>query len=208
MGRCRCDPVSVAGCQCSFADSTTINFSGVGTGASPLSGAVILDPDTDNIIDAGANGLIAVIPPAFLNPPMARARRLANQAIPDDDLTAINFTVQDYDTDGLFAPSATIMTCVTAGTYHFSANISWDPNVDGVRRVTISHSTGGTIAAVSGPPNVVGYSTRQFCAGDYPWEVGETVSVNVLQNSGGSLDVTADGNYSPVLTVRYVGPLP
>jgi hypothetical protein len=48
-------------------DTNTINLSGVGTQASPLKGDVKIDPDTDNIVYATSNGIIAKITVDVIN---------------------------------------------------------------------------------------------------------------------------------------------
>ena len=68
-------------------------------------------------------------------PPMCRARRSAALSLATGTIVAINFDAEDFDTDGMFTPTANFITIQTAGVYDLSATVSLNATATGQRYV-------------------------------------------------------------------------
>lgn len=60
--------------------------------------------------------------------PAARARRDTAQSIPFNTLTPVSFTIEDFDTNGIFAPTSSQFIIQTRGLYYFSGGLQWQHN--------------------------------------------------------------------------------
>jgi hypothetical protein len=60
--------------------------------------------------------------------PAARANRATSQSIPFNTLTAVSFTAEEFDTNGIFTPTSTNFVIQTKGLYYFSGGVQWQHN--------------------------------------------------------------------------------
>lgn len=133
-----------------------------------------------------------------------RAYSNANQSIPSGVSTALTYNVELFDSDpnGAIHDNTTNserMTIRTAGVYHCVANVRWASSATGFRTVQIVHSSGILIALAS--QNAVSGSQTDFSvSGSYSFAASEYCYVNVVQNTGGALNVEAF-SASPSLSV-------
>lgn len=214
MSRCRCDPNSVAGCQCSFQDGDCIGFTGSGTSANPLTPYPILDSDSDNIASCGPSGLLVQVPELIKNPPRVRVRRTITQSIPGGNTPQfIEFNYTDYDVGGWFDPSADDfrVTVPNDGLYDISffgaiAAPGGTFPVDKEIRIEIrKNATDIIMLDVTNEPNPLtgarlhSQDYLELRAGDY---------LGMVYWNGGTPDLnTGDSALGPRLTVVYRAPL-
>jgi hypothetical protein len=99
-----------------------------------------------------------------------------------------NFDI--YDTAGLHDEGAAseFLVAPVAGMYVVAATVDWEPNGTGYRRSTITGPS-GPVASVSGPPLPSPAYTSQQVTGIERLAAGQSVKVEVLQGSGGTLGV-------------------
>jgi hypothetical protein len=136
--------------------------------------------------------------------PAARVAGAGSQAVAPHVLTSINFPIEDYDTADLHSTSAnTRLTAPVAGIYRLSANLLWESNPIGQRELIfelnpvspLAHHSPAWVAAPATAGDMQQSSTEiKLAAGDF-------LEVRVLQNSGGSLNVTAN-----FFTMSWVAP--
>jgi len=129
----------------------------------------------------------------------------ANQLIANSAFTAINFTggtALDFDTSAFFsAGSPTLFTMPFAGLYLFSASIFWDPNATGQREITFAKNGAIRFGCSAQPGNNSGDSAQDLSV-LMSLAAGDTVALNVLQNSGGNLN--ANGSTTQLFTFQSV----
>ena len=97
------------------------------------------------------------------------------------------------------------LTAPVAGVYQITGNIRWESNAAGSRFVDITATGAGRIAsvwdvAVSGNP------TDQSISAAFPLNAGNTVHLEVFQNSGANLDLLKNGTDDPNLSMVWIGP--
>lgn len=119
--------------------------------------------------------------------------------------TALTFNTTRYNTDtNWIVASPGRLSCVTAGVYEISVNISWDINATGVRYLAIQLN-GATVIASSKISAVSGDNTDQNVSTFYSMNSGDYVRAIAYQTSGGNLNILSVGNYSPEFMIQKIG---
>jgi hypothetical protein len=127
-------------------------------------------------------------------------RSLTDQMIP-----TASYTTLAYDTIALSTPNITyntssgLFTINTAGVYTFCASTAFAANATGVRAVNFEKNISTPyLNTMNIPPNASGLTSIQMSYTD-SFIIGDTLSVEVYQNTGGTLNVicatTNDLNY-------------
>lgn len=128
----------------------------------------------------------------WLAPSMALLRRAAVQSVGDSSDNIISFDTEDIDDEGYFSSDTpTRITFPRTGTYLFDIEVQFASDADGVRLVQLNRSGGAAdmgfyFPAINGAVTSVRFPfmTAQRDTTDY-------YEVNVWQNAGNALDVTA-----------------
>lgn len=140
--------------------------------------------------------------------PGARVYHDAAQAIVTATGTVLAFNSERWDTDAIhdLVTNNSRLTCKTAGKYAVLANVAFGTNATGHREVYI-RKNGVTIVAYATVPAVATAGSNTLlpvsCAEDLA--VDDYLEVVVWQNSGGSINIVAAGNYSPEFSMIKVG---
>lgn len=123
------------------------------------------------------------------------AQTISNNTIP---LAVLAFNSERFDTDTIHDTAAnnSRLTCKTAGVYQIVANVAFAANATGRRIVGIRLNGSTTIARQSLNALATGM-TQIVVTTQYQLAVNDYVEVEVYQDSGGDLAVSATGNYSP-----------
>lgn len=143
----------------------------------------------------------------------AAARRSTNQTINNNTITAISFDTQVADTDTMFAPTDTKITCVTAGLYLCNAQTSWSlaatvttRMVSAIRLTPISGSGAVTIADDERTSSTT-EGIQQNISRVIPMVVGDYIELVVFQTNAAAATrtVAATSPYSPLLSATRLG---
>jgi len=128
----------------------------------------------------------------------ARVRNSANLTIGTGAWTSLTFDSERWDTDGIHSTVSNTgrLTCVTEGTYSIIGNVRFASNATGYRAVRI-YLNGATVIAEVFLPAVSGQPTVMAVGTQYELDAGDYVELQVLQNSGGDLNVEVAAAYSP-----------
>ena len=122
-------------------------------------------------------------------------RRVAAQSIPNVAATLISWDTETVDTDGFIVVPDTLITIPAgfAGLYLVTAAANYAANVAGANRDLDLILNGVTIVAGRhhAPTAVAGNQTRTQIGFVLPLNVGDTLSVQVFQNSGGALNLNS-----------------
>lgn len=132
--------------------------------------------------------------------------RTSVQSIPDATGTGVSLTVETLDEGGWFpgsgstitVPSAAIPAGYTNIVVRIEVNVEWDDNPTGRRTVNINKN-----AALLGPNfqmDAPSISLGQSNTRTYWFEAGDTINVQVFQDSGGALDLN-----SALVTIARIG---
>lgn len=101
MARCpACDATLPAACNCTLADSTSIDQAGAGSSASPFTLTPIISGAAGNLVSCGANGLLGAFPARVLSPPRARVTTASDFSITQATDVFIAYDSEIVDTDG------------------------------------------------------------------------------------------------------------
>lgn len=127
----------------------------------------------------------------------ARVNRTTNQTITNNVETAISFSNERWDTDGYWnVAQPTRLTIPKTGRYTVGGAVRWASNATGYRQVLLRVNgtsyigTKNDQAITAGVHYIQVTSTWEFSAGDY-------IELDVVQNSGGALDVQVQASDSP-----------
>lgn len=144
------------------------------------------------------------------NPPTVRVRQTVTQSIPNATWTALTFTVEDWDTDGMHdtATNTTRLTAPTAGRYWVYGAVAYAPNATNSRLVGVRLSGTGanppTRGATFQPTVTDGNNAHVHFATEVSMTAGQYVEFVTYQNSGGALSTTVDSG-DPHFGMRWVG---
>ena len=137
-------------------------------------------------------------------PPMARVYHGGATTIGNGSIGTLSFTSERYDTDSIHNTSTNAgrLTAQTAGIYSISGNVEWASSpTSGLIRILLN---GATIIAAS---RVVSADYRIMSITTYyDLALADYVELQVLQNSGGDLNINSTGNYSPEFMMAWRGP--
>lgn len=109
--------------------------------------------------------------------------------------TTVTWNNNRYDTGGISNVNG--FTIVVAGVYRVGANIRWAANATGQRVLYIQLNSSTFIAIASQQAVTGGNPTDMGIVTEYSFAAGDTVRLQAFQDSGGALNITAAGNYSP-----------
>lgn len=174
-------------CGCVLADGTTSIVEGTGSSGDPFNLEVI-DPDF-------ASQRYAV-----------RRQRSTNQSIPNDTLTAIDFTVAaagSFDRGPFFSlPTSFIIP--SSGIYVFGGTVAFADNATGTRTIDIIKNDNTVLCQMesNSSAGAVHFVTTSSSA---PLFASETLKLRVRQTSGIALDIVVNAEQSPVFWAIYIG---
>jgi hypothetical protein len=109
--------------------------------------------------------------------------------------TNVTWNNNRYDPSGI--STANGFTIATAGVYRIGANIRWAANATGQRVLYLQVNSSTYIAIASQQAVTGGNPTDMSIVTEYALSAGDTVRLQAFQDSGGALNITAAGNYSP-----------
>jgi hypothetical protein len=126
-----------------------------------------------------------------------RAFNSVNFAVPNNAPTAVTFDSNRFDPFGMHSgvvnPSR--ITIVRAGRYNLGGCVEFANAGAGYRELGLRINGAVTIAANAVPQ--VGAATRVNVGCDYEFALNDYIELMAFQNSGGPINATAAGNYSP-----------
>lgn len=176
--------------------------------SSPNEGMTIFETDTDKmmIYNGAAWSELGIIGTSL---PRCSASRGTTQSIANNTGDVqVSWTVENYDVGAMFAATSTTLATIPTGKgglYLVGTSIEFDTNATGYRALYFdkngSTQVRHTSNAVSGNPTRLTGVTVMNCA------AGDTISIGVFQNSGGSLNINAAGAM-PLGYVHYLSPTP
>jgi hypothetical protein len=143
----------------------------------------------------------AKITPALVG---CRVTKLAAQTITTALSTAIEFNTESFDSDA-FHDNTTNNTRITipaamGGYYMIGAQIEFTANATGDRRVFIMKNGTSTLAQETQLSNGASLANRFVMSALVQLDATDYIETNVLQTSGGNLDVTT--NNSPIMWIH------
>lgn len=138
--------------------------------------------------------------------PSARAYHNANQSITTATNTALAFNSERFDTDTIHdtVTNNSRLTCKTAGKYLIQASLEWAPNATGRRLSQLLLNNTNIIDRDDRRPVDAVYPVYNKLACIYDLAVNDYIEVQVLQDSGGALNVVFSGNYTPEFSMIRV----
>ena len=139
--------------------------------------------------------------------PGCRARRSTDQSILHTTVTTIIFDTQDYDNDNIWegVDNPDRLTIKTAGIYLIVGQVHWAANAAGYRGHFLWHSIHGTLAQVHTQQSTNDNLWRGQVLTTWDCIVGDYLELRVIQNTGGPLDVLADGRQTVILSAVRIG---
>jgi len=135
----------------------------------------------------------------------ARVYHNVDQVIPDDTWTYVAFNSERWDTDGCHSnvTNNSRLICKTAGKYLFVVSVYMEPGITGMQRLTMIVNRTTYICVFSLPASALYFQTSQVAVWDMA--VNDFCEVQVLQQSGGEIDLKAASAYSPEFTMQRIG---
>lgn len=113
--------------------------------------------------------------------------------------TAMTFNSERFDTDTMHSTSTNTgrITFTTAGYYMCGGQVNWENNATGYRRLRI-RLNGATVLASVHALNIGGADALdQIVVTGYQFSASDYIELMGYQNSGATLTIDAQGNFSP-----------
>lgn len=158
-------------------------------------------PDAAVLLQAGS-----VTPTSLAQIPHARVYNSAAITLTTGVTKILTFDNERWDTSGLHSTTANTsrLTAPIAGLYDIGAGVEFAVNAAGFREAYLLLN-GLTPIEVDTRGPTPGQVTNITISGvKYRLAAGDYVEVAALQTSGGNLNVTAAGNYSPEFWMTYL----
>lgn len=142
----------------------------------------------------------------FLHAHGARVWYDADFSVPHNTWTILPFNREDYDTAGIHdnAVSNSRLTCQTAGKYVIVANIGWEGNAAGFRRLSFWLNGTTWLNSIGASPPNGGFILIE-CVTIYDLIVGDFVEIRVYQNTGGVLVSSYQAQRTPRFMMQRIG---
>lgn len=208
MARCNSCNEELTGCNCSWTDSDCIAITGDGSDDNPHQAQPIIDPDGDNLLSCEVgSGLLAELPPEIANPPACRVYNDSNQNILTATDLALAFNQERFDTDTMHVLTAGLNTRITfntAGVYVITLSVTWSANASGDRKIRI-RLNGSTLIASDERSSDQNDDFDHAIGTTYKFAVNDYIEAYLGQNSGVTLQILNNGNYSPEMAAVRVG---
>lgn len=184
-----CEELLPSGPGCETEDTNCFAWDGDGTEVTPKTVSPVLDPDGDNMLTCGEDGILGQLPAVLANPPACRVFRTTNLGVANNTLTAVNFNQEEYDTDTMHSVSASTsrITVNTDGVYVVTFNATWNKNVTGYRYAAIRKNGTDILGAESKMPGQADLYVAHALTVQHAFVATDYVEGVVLQTSGGSL---------------------
>jgi hypothetical protein len=129
----------------------------------------------------------------------ARIYNSANESIANNTVTTVTWNSNRYDVHGISNVNG--FTIVTGGVYRVGAGVRWAANATG-QRVLYIILNGVTFLKINAQQAIIGGNpTDMGIETEYAFVAGDTVRLQAFQDSGGALNITAAGNYSPEMWI-------
>ena len=137
----------------------------------------------------------------------ARVYHNANQSIANDTNTIVTFNSERFDSDGFHSTTSNTsrLTVPYTGKYLVGANIAWDVNGTGWRRMAILKNGSTNVCNANMFSAGSGTASAQVCSALVHLAANDYVEVQVRQTSGGSLNVLSSAEFSPEFWIVYMG---
>lgn len=179
--------------SCTITDN---HFSGNATGGilrTTFTGTRLREANNVGVTDAPFDG--------------ARVYNSANVSIPNNTATTVTFDSERYDSLAIHSTSVSTgrLTIPTgyAGRWRFTAYIRFASNSVGQRQVRLVHNGTTIVALVASAANP---TSQVFLNPSTTWNMaeGDWMEVQVVQDSGGALNVEFNASYSPEFSAEYL----
>jgi hypothetical protein len=194
-------------------------ISTVATGTAPLSvasttevanlnadrvgGTEITNAATADLVPIGSGAGTA----AWSTPDGARVYNSAALTIPNITATKLTFDAERYDNGGLHSTSSNTgrLTAVRAGKYLISGHIGWAASATGIRSLSLLLNN-TTFFGRHVTPGVATYQVYLSVSSIYHLAAADYVEIQVVQTSGGDLNIVAEASATPEFAMQWLGP--
>jgi hypothetical protein len=188
--------------------SVTIRKVG-GTGVTVTQGSTVLllyNGSDIQYLGPHIDGTTGLINAAGITSISARVYNNADISVANASTVAVTFNSERYDTSAIHSTSVNTdrLTLPFAGKWRFGATVNWDANATGTRALLIEKNGSTFHAYVDRAANAAG-GTPMIIAGEDVFAINDYIRLMVVQNSGGSLNLKSQANYSPEFWCSFAG---
>lgn len=134
--------------------------------------------------------------------PNARTERTTTQTISNATWEQVTVDTANFDSDGMFDSGTSSLSVPSAGVYYVYGVAQYSSPPDGTRLILEGAINGSRDFALAGSTHTgVAQSARASFSGLVDLASGDTITMDTWQNSGGSVDITANTAYLGVVQV-------
>ena len=137
--------------------------------------------------------------------PACRVYHNAAQATTTGVAFQLDFNTERFDNDTMHGATTNVITFTTAGRYLLIANVEFGANATGYRLCRIRHFSVADLASEVLPVVSAAAATVMNVGTIYSFAAAAIAEADVLQTSGGNLNVNSTGNYSPEFMAHWMG---
>lgn len=146
---------------------------------------------------------------AVTDPPRCRVYNSASISLAHNTPTALTFDTETLDDGGLHSTSVNTSRITVpsdgAGWYSIGGCVRFAANTTGYREIKVQLNGATDLAIMRVPNSGATDDVRVTIHTEYPLAVGDYVELVATQNSGGALNATAAGVYSPMFFAKWQG---
>ena len=130
----------------------------------------------------------------------------ASGSVPHGSVTQVDTFSESMSSGTVLTISGNSIVANLSGWYNFYASVRWDSNSSGTRQIRISRIAGGNSPREYGeiPSSTTGRITQNISEVAYV-EAGTVISLDLYQNSGGSLSYTSFSAGGTALRAQFLG---
>ena len=143
---------------------------------------------------------------ALRNAPACRVFNSSAISVATGALVLLTFNSERFDNDGIHSTTTNTgrLTCVTAGAYLITGAFSFAASAAGSQRSGLVRLNGVTQIGNLDAQRNGASATSLTISTIYKLAVGDYVELGVFQDTGGSLNVNASGNFSPEFAMAWL----
>lgn len=124
------------------------------------------------------------------NRPMMLAEQILSQSIANSTFVTVSFSSTIYDNYGAFSGTNTY-TVPLAGTYRVGASVQWTGNATPARAIRLMRNGSSAMFSTTNDNCSASITTSSLVSTLVPCSVGDTLIIQVDQNSGAALSTQA-----------------
>lgn len=137
--------------------------------------------------------------------PLFQVKQANSQSIGNSSVTTLSYDTLIFDSHSGWNSGTHVYTVQVAGWYWASILVNWQTNTSGIRTCRLNRNgTGSSVVIGTCTPGTGTSAIGTYITGPVQCSIGDTLKVEVVQTSGGSLSTQVTAGYTSVFTLDWM----